>query len=812
MVVCIFFSTAESLKETISNVTESVEPYHTTQVMTLTDHMAGEDLQVEDPANEVKLMPNPFDDTHVGDLLTRRYLVASFEWTSSDTFGTQFAKLDFPDALLAKPFIVQKLQRFRYFRAGVRVTVELNGNTGAAGALLFWHYPYAGGRVFSTAEKRLLNPVVISAQKASSVTVEIPYLYPHSWLDMTSASDRMDKIGTIGFQVLSQLRKLSESVSDVHARVFAEFVNPEVSWPVPRDILPTVEAHGKRLRGAQGPPANDRTGYRSEAPSRAVAAEEAKEKSSKGVISGVARAVGTVAPTLSVIPEVGLPLSLGAQVIGSLAPLLESMGLGKPNNTSAVQYMVPQVFNGWAHMCGLSNTARLAADPDQSLLGPTVPDPCYDLRELAQRPSYVGGGVLSPEQAPGQLVYTFNLKDGPPGDTHIAWDTWVRNGFSMYKGGIKFKVQFWSTQMVTCRVAIVLMENGVNFNLDSSLPDAPIKIVDIEGDCEIDFTVPYVDVVPYRDRNASPPFALHMHVINPVSSLTGDMEIGFSVWRAFADDFQAQFPELWYTAQLPVPEAHGYVNEQFKEPFEPLAYGAIGFADAGWVADEQVYDLRAIMKRPILTQIISGTEPYDYDPWYRLGQAQVNGKNHPFLYWLLAFNYVRGSIRNHWTTRPPSYQAVGKAAVPLSNSSQPFEEFELPWYSQIPYTYTVSPTWGRGDKRNKVIHVPLLGPESSTNSQFLFTSFGEDLELGYPLAPPMRVSGYDSFPTLALPADYSIRSEPGLLEVRSSGFSRAIETPSTTTPTVVPDTVDEGPASIPRDKDHRLSGKRSRQE
>lgn len=794
-------SITESERKTNANVTDSVQPEHVDQVMTLTDNMGGESLHVEDPAQEIKVMPNPFDHTDVGDLLTRRYLVASFEWDSSDVNGTEFATLDFPSALVNKPFIHQKLQRFRYFRANVKVTIEINGNTGAAGALLFWHRPYAGGRVFSIAQKRLLNPVVISAQKASSVTVEIPYLYPLSWIDLSVSNQVADKIGSIGFIVLSRLQKLSDSVSDVHARVFAEFVNPEVCWPVARDVLaPLPSAQGKRSKTA----------------SRAVASEEAKEKSSGGVISGVARAVGSAAPVLSVIPEVGIPLGLGAQLVGSLAPILESMGLGKPSNTSAVQYMIPQMYNGWAHMCGLSNTARLAADPDQSLLGPTVPDPVYDLRELAQRPSFVGTGLLTPDLGPGSLVYTFNMMNGPPGSTWTAWDTWVRNGYSMYKGGIKFKVQFWSTQMVTCRVAIVMVENGQSYDMPSSLSDAPIRIIDIEGDCEVDFTVPYVWPTPYRSRTVGPPFMLQMYVLNPVSSLTGDMDIGFTVWRAFADDFQAQFPELWFTAEPQLAGGQGYVNEQFKEKFDPLAYGATGFADAGWTADEQVYDVRAILKRPLLADMVQGADQYKYDPWKTLYQSQIQGVHHPYLYWLLAYNYFRGSIRSHWVTRSPSYQEVGKAAVPLSNTSQPFEEFELPWYSTIPYSYCVNPLFQRDATRNTVIHSPLARMESPYKWEYLYLSLAEDLELGYPLAPPDGINGYNHLPATDWPADYtvvdSVPIPPMSASVVASKESETTQIPSTPAPTAGPDSVDDASNSAARVKDHKLSAKRARQE
>lgn len=116
--------------------------------------MAGEKEEVQDPSQPIRYVPDPFEMTNLGDVLTRRYLVGSFEWSEADVAGTNLLVIDFPHALYLKPFLWMKMSRFRYFRANVKVTIELNGNTGAAGALLCWHTPYTP-RTLSPNEQRL---------------------------------------------------------------------------------------------------------------------------------------------------------------------------------------------------------------------------------------------------------------------------------------------------------------------------------------------------------------------------------------------------------------------------------------------------------------------------------------------------------------------------------------------------------------------------------------------------------------------------------------------------------------------------------
>ncbi len=126
--------------------------------------MAFQDEGAEEVAQAIEQNTNipaiiPQTATHEGrthsirDFLERVYLIDSFDWVTANTRGQVLKTYRFPDSLLSKNPIANKVNNFFGLRAGVQFIVLVNKQQFQAGNLLISYLPHA--------KIMVLNPIFI---------------------------------------------------------------------------------------------------------------------------------------------------------------------------------------------------------------------------------------------------------------------------------------------------------------------------------------------------------------------------------------------------------------------------------------------------------------------------------------------------------------------------------------------------------------------------------------------------------------------------------------------------------------------------
>lgn len=123
-------------------------------------------------------IPDPYLKESIVDFLSRPYPVANVSWTSASGLASVLLDLDFPRVLFTIPAIVNKLNNFAYFRAGIKIGIRVNGTRFHYGKLLCSYIPQflnSGEDVYSLG-KASASPNVILTPTANEVTeMLIPY-------------------------------------------------------------------------------------------------------------------------------------------------------------------------------------------------------------------------------------------------------------------------------------------------------------------------------------------------------------------------------------------------------------------------------------------------------------------------------------------------------------------------------------------------------------------------------------------------------------------------------------------------------------
>lgn len=147
--------------------------------------------------------------------------------------------------LASMPFILRKLQGFKYLRGDLEVQVRVNGNRFQYGQAIVAFQPLAGDKRFGISWERrdsiysdvLCPSVEISPFMDNVATLCIPFAYPEYYLNLTSASyyentddgPSADNLGRLKISVLNPLQTVNEVVSSVSATVYCRMVNPVVT-------------------------------------------------------------------------------------------------------------------------------------------------------------------------------------------------------------------------------------------------------------------------------------------------------------------------------------------------------------------------------------------------------------------------------------------------------------------------------------------------------------------------------------------------------------------------------------------------------
>jgi hypothetical protein len=549
--------------------------------------------------------------------------------------------------------------------------------------------------------------------------------------------------------------------------VFASFKNPVVSGygytaPLPLNVKRRIkELHDKEPARKQSKQSGPQ--------------KEGLAKAKGGVISGLLEAANNFTPLIAASPFAEFaPFTAAA---GLLAPFVKSLGFSKPLDPSKTDRTTIADWTEFPYGHGLTPGQKLALHPDATV-GDT--DSSYlkrhTIQDLIKKPVLLYTGSFTSASAALANLLRF------PVQPSLAYKTsstiyqpgmmaYLSQMFSQWRGGIKFKIQFMTGQFTTARIRIAHIPNYEEApSVEEYAGDAVSAVVDIRGDTDFEFTVPYINPMPYLPvmrvygvtdsleevlPTAMDSSYVTISVINPstVSVVGGDSTIYMNIWMSAAEDMEFGVLGQWepkdYTLLPPAKKQS--LEASFSKTFNPLI-PALASSEAGLVLSEKFSSIEAICKRPagVATLVATG-EWVDIETW-----AANLPPGAPLAAFAKIFLFWRGSLRmtNHYKYTTASTQLVGYETTPYAGlpnwtSDTPDRNalfdptksrsatVEFPWTS---LSFLKHVRWTNNDffpEDYDMEKVLVNVTAAEILSQYL--SVGEDFVFGCPVAPPPLV-------------------------------------------------------------------------
>jgi hypothetical protein len=341
----------------------------------------------------------------VTEALLHPYEVASFNWTTGMVLNDLIGQLDFPAALLTKPFIVQKLSWFKYYRYNIMVTLETRCTKFDYGLAFFnfipFYFPSATVNWRSKIVQAMYQSNCYKFSLAQGISKDIPmgWISPYQWHETSSGAP---ELGTLTGRVLFPIRSsMKDGAHGKQVKITARFVDIEPTGLAP-DVEPAAILYKQEYRQfLLTEMAKRDKAIRSNAkPQSAPPDREASQKSSTGLLSGIVETATSFAPLIGAVAPEFLPFASLAQSLGpTVSGLFKAVGLNKPATVSAQQPFYEDPFADMPYGKGLDTARKLSLDPDarvtvqKNIAG--TDDPMPTIAGICRRPGIIMHGTFT---------------------------------------------------------------------------------------------------------------------------------------------------------------------------------------------------------------------------------------------------------------------------------------------------------------------------------------------------------------------------------------------------------------------------------
>jgi len=607
-----------------SEAATHTEPVTTTSQLT----NFADDIRVETESSSttsvispVYALADPYADQGLGPILNRPYQVYNFTWTGSSAPGTAIATLDFPYLLYSIQNIIEKLNKFQYFRAGVKVSIRINATDFHYGTLMCTWLPYCQwdtttlGSPFENMYTASSNPLaLVSANDRSTIEFTIPYLSPSTYLNLDNITSNGSYIGRVVIWVLNKLRWQDPAHSpSVAVSVFAQFINPQVAGPTVRNATSSLV---KRIQERERGIVIGHMGKRN---------KEQHEKTDKGVITRLAERGVQLGNLLTAFPataEIGAPLSAVCSFVAAGASFF---GLSQPTILQNTAPFQPTQGEPLAIGRGGRTTEMLSFDPENAVADTTSFFCTKDYSEFSNYkllPALLDSFEFTATAPVMSIVARIPIC---PVRCHNETDSGTKFCLTplanlamlgtYWRGGMKFHINISTSKFTSLRLGISWIPDA-SYNpvtMPSDYGDFVTTIVDITGDTVKEFTIPYLQdtmwqttLSPQAACNNTPGSSqgfngiLYFFIVNPVtfSTYAGDSTVYMNVFVSGAEDFEIARPRTLPVNYGPNPTDPGWKNGKKMPPTRPNVVAHMSSDIA-----TPVHLIRELFERPFPTLV-----------------------------------------------------------------------------------------------------------------------------------------------------------------------------------------------------------------
>jgi len=540
--------------ESTSDLYAAPEETETTVEVLTTQNESGAVIELTEPPDKA-VMIKQFNEVPTNEfdaLLSRPYPVATLTWASTDAVYSSLYTLYLPDILLDIPQISRIWTNYWKYAQwdSIEISVQPNMAVGAQGTLLIsradcqasgtgyrMHTGYLG-------QKFQLPCYRVSASVSTSLRFELPWNHNHPVWTLGSTDSDMH---ALEFIVLHPLGTSQGSAYSGEVTIWAKFNGLKFIMPRPASIV-VADSYGKGKKKAK---------------------QEAADKSDNNSFVSTASSVEQVIDSgIHIFEKL-------ADVAGRLAPMLAL--LDKPTSTQSPMPTFHLPGRDMALISGLDWVAPLSSHPQagtgDSLRFAEQENPT--IADVASTPSLMGRNTYT-SPAGGDILAVLAVSPhwgfyGQDSDFVPSWAGYAVAPYRFYRGGMKFQLNFATSQFVSMKVAVTfLAEVAAATTVDSdTFGDAYTIVCDVLGDTTCEFAVPYVSsevwtqstnsqtyaygvtgtaLYPYIVTTGSFPASFNfangqivVHVLN--KAVTNDPSIApvvyLDIWASMAEDFQA---------------------------------------------------------------------------------------------------------------------------------------------------------------------------------------------------------------------------------------------------------------------------------
>lgn len=749
-VVTPFVTQSRDLNPIVASSPDAVNPTDNTSVTTravneLVDTQIHELGAFQDAAPLLHTVANsePIQSVHtsnnmetfdMGQSLNRMFALDNgLVWDTSDAIGTTLATYTFPDELFSEDYIASKIEDFCYFKAGIRFSIRMTATPFVFGKIIAYFQPFMGERITSTDIFTATGHkhVLVSANASEAVTFDVPFVSPYRFLDINQYTN--GEMGALVIMVFNELQHIQGETNSAQILVSAQFLDATVQLPFDGfiDEVGYVPPIARRARAMKA------SAFVTQSSSNNKGAE-AVRKATQGTISRTLDGLSTLAGGLQSFPLVGGYASTVSAIAGRASGAARMLGLSKPISTQVGQIVDINPHYTFNHSDGICTVPKLGNFDNGISTEPNVGGVSED--EMSIR-NFVG--------TPMMVSQTFFVSGTPASligsttrtDAHICYVDALSQLFFYTSGSYKFKIYITSSSMFAVRMVFFLGRTA-----DDNYNDSYFRVIDFQGDTEVEIMVPYTDQLVTRTLVDANDFGLYAQVLSwSQADASADCRITLNTYKAGAEDFRVgTMVDKTFTCQ------HN-PQEDFNKPFEPLHPSMTGYVPANVVLGEEYTTLRQMIHRFIPISQTSGTTlSLDIQNYTRTTGTLIQGFNILALF----FRFWRGSIRfkfleNGANHRGVLYMTVDGTVVhgvTMSNQNLFSRECEVPYYTNMLFNPT----------DEAPAHVIKLNTTVSGTNLYECTACGDDFSFHWKFPPPQ------SFLTGALAATASTRGVAGL--------------------------------------------------
>jgi hypothetical protein len=742
---------------------------------------------------------NPYADIGLTKIMTRKFMVGRYTWSSADVQGTLIATLNFPYALFnVSTNLVDKMKQNAFLRACVSVEFRIMGTPFHYGALIVGHIPFGQNivnwktdNIFSLST---CDAVIVSAKADATTQCNLPFVFPYHWWthEMTG---NLNYFGKVVIRVLHPLKRASVlETQSLELSVWANFENVDIAGPTLSSFSPTETPEDREVfpefQMKKGPPM-----------------KKEQEQRSTGLLTQGIDAVNGVASFAS---KIGIPyansVNAGLTAVRTFTNLL---GLSKPLNVATPQPVIQETFNQMASGKGCLYSKTLTLDP--STMVSNMPEKFSateqntSFAKLAALPGLFASGSFNSTSAYGSIIdkhrvtpMTSYTAGGPGlqfGSVLIPCANVARN-FRFWRGTMKYMIYISCSDFHAGIIRISwhphFNEIPANFTVNDG--DYISETVEFRGDTIIEFSVPYMQHRIYSEcEDCGTKTALGTNggiaysIVSKVATAqsTADSTVYYSIYcamdsetaqffvpmgrvdsgasvRAYVDDIGTMLTSNPIVAQGDGISPTMHLKEMFAKPFASLIPAKA--VKISGLCDDEVFDVLTLGKR---FEKCETTITLNAATYYNNYDGAPNTTSDTYYNWLRrTFMFYSGSsdykiFANQYLTigntfylkAAVSHRVAGVVIDPgtttFNRNGTTMEdmaqkgcmELHVPYMESLPFWSLHFPsTWYR--ETGFCLWQWTYTSTTPTRTVEMWRAIGDDFAVGWPVGAPILIYGW----------------------------------------------------------------------